>query len=709
MADQGKIQRCGRCRVELSPDAKHCPYCGIPVGSGIGKPSARRLWPRTLLYVVALSSFIAVIGLPHIAPWIRSQWLLQTSHLIYEAVGRANDNPRAAAILGKPITARWWVRGYLRDDETGWRDGRLWIPVSGSQRSGTLYARVGRASGPWVFSELELSTENGTVVNLLEPPPPSPVRLQACGPVYLIPLGNVGGLGLEELPDYYRKTYGLEVTLLPSIRVPVSGRDSVRMHFVAEDLVDLMKRRHPKLAKDDSAVLIGIINQDMSIRSFNWPSAYTYRTGGQFAVVSGAFLKPSPYNLPQESSWLKTRVRKVVSRDIGFLVYRLPYSNDPTSLLYSEMWSVRDIDLASERFDGLGSVAAVSEFKDAHGQAPVKPELRADVSQPLKADGRHPCLIVQWPDNAQSNKITAEITKCSPRSLIETEVNEIEVDLRYGLLLARKTDLFIPDAIPLTLTRCYRLWDHRPLPFGASTNHVWDMNPTGSRQPYTYVDLALCDGQSIHYERISKGSGYADAVYEHRETATPFLGSRFSWNGKGWDLRLKDGSLLLFPEAYHAKRPVEGAIIGFRDAEGRSVQVDRDRHRNLQRITSPSGHFIAFEQDPSGKILKAFDDRQRAVKYVYDDAGRLALVQGLNSVHRHWYDGTYLTAIDDGNHRLVNLRYFEGRLAELSLPDGRSYRLRFEYDPRDHRQVLRSFTIGPDGMVIRTDARLGTN
>jgi YD repeat-containing protein len=373
------------------------------------------------------------------------------------------------------------------------------------------------------------------------------------------------------------------------------------------------------------------------------------------------------------------------------------------------MWSVRDIDLASERFDGLGSVAVVSEFKDAHTQAPVKSELRADIPQPVKANGRHPCLIIRWPDSAASRKITAEITKCLPRSLLETEVNEIEVDLRYGLVLARNTDLFIPDAIPLALTRCYRLWDRRPLPFGAGTNHVWDMNPTGSRQPYTYIDLALCDGQSIHYDRISKGSGYADAVYEHRETSTPFFGSRFSWNGNGWDLRLQDGSLLLFPEAYYAKRPVDGAIVGFRDAEGRSVRVDRDRHRNLQRITSPSGHFIAFEQNPSGKILKAFDDRERTIEYVYDDAGRLALIKGKNSLRRHRYDGTYLTAIADGERPLVDLQYFEGRLAKLSLPDGRSYHFRFEYDPSDDRRVVRSFTTEPAGTIVTTDVKSGTN
>lgn len=282
---------------------------------------------------------------------------------------------------------------------------------------------------------------------------------------------------------------------------------------------------------------------------------------------------------------------------------------------------------------------------------------------------------------------------------MHSQVDEIEVDLRYGMLLTRMTDLFIPDVIPLALTRCYRLWDKRPLPFGTSTNHVWDMNPTGSRQPYTYVDVALCDGSTLHFERISKGSGYADAVYEHWETQTPFLHSRFSWNGKGWDLRLRDGSLLLFPEAYYAKRPVDGAITGYRDAEGRSVEVKRDRHRNLRRITSPAGHFIDFQPDPNGRISQAVDHLSRTVEYEYDSGGRLAFVRGPNSVRRHWYDGIYLTAIDENQTRLVDIHYTRGRVDRLSLRDGRSYRFRFERDPQDRSHIARTFVTGPDKTV----------
>ena len=79
----------------------------------------------------------------------------------------------------------------------------------------------------------------------------------------------------------------------------------------------------------------------------------------------------------------------------------------------------------------------------------------------------------------------------------------------------------------------------------------------------------------------------SDAVYEHRATATPFLGSRFSWNGNGWDLKLRDGSLYLFPESYYAKKPVDGALIGFHDANGLALKLERRERRNLKTIIAP--------------------------------------------------------------------------------------------------------------------------
>src|SRR5207245_1034704 len=150
----------------------------------------------------------------------------------------------------------------------------------------------------------------------------------------------------------------------------------------------------------------------------------------------------------------------------------------------------------------------------------------------------------------------------------------------------------IQDILPLVLTRCYRLWDEDSRAFGVGWNHPYDILPVGTRNPYTFVNLIMPDGAAIHYDRISKGTGYADAVYEHTETATPFLHSEIAWNGDGWNLRFPDGSLMLFPENYSGPKPHHGSPTGMRDSGGHAIRFARDRDRNLEQLTSPAGHSI---------------------------------------------------------------------------------------------------------------------
>src|SRR5215472_13153768 len=94
----------------------------------------------------------------------------------------------------------------------------------------------------------------------------------------------------------------------------------------------------------------------------------------------------------------------------------------------------------------------------------------------------------------------------------DNPVNEFEVDLHTGRFILRQTDLFVADAMPLSLTRTYITWDYHSRAFGVAGNHPYDVCPTGSRFPYTYSDLNLEDGQQIYFPRISKGTGYADDV-----------------------------------------------------------------------------------------------------------------------------------------------------------------------------------------------------
>jgi len=617
-----------------------------------------------------------------------------------EALTRANQHSGTEALLGRPISAGWLSRGYVWRDETGWSEGKMWIPVTGVKAAAMLYARGGQADSPWVFSELRLIHDDGRVLDLLAPvaqtsllPLPKQVR------VYIVPIGKVQGLGLDELPEFYKKQYDLSVEVLEPVPLEPKARNSARGQLIFEELIELLHRRLPNLAKDKSAFLIGVTDEDMYIRKVNWNFAYTaYDPPQRVGMVSS--LRFVPYPLAGKENLLRTRVRKMVSRTIGFVVFNLPPSDDPSSVMYKDLYGGASADLMSDRFEGLGARAVVDEFKSAHGMEPQPAEIHPHVANVdySKVDGHYPCLRIRKSKNAATDTMDVALTKCVQGVYLDKELDEIEVDLR-GNLITRTTDLFVPGTIALSATRCYRSWDSFSRSFGQNTAFSWDLFPVGSRQPYTYIEIIPCDGNRLRFDRISKGTGYADAVYEHRTTNTAFLGSRISWNGNGWDLKLRDGSLYLFPESYYAKKSIDGALIEFRDAKGLAVKMERRERRNLKKISTADQRWITFEHDTADRIITAEDHQKRKVTYLYDHGGRLAEVRGLKSATRYVYGNTYLIAVEEHGRRTAEFDYEDGRVSRVTLPDRGTYRFRYEYDPTEKDRILRSVVTVPDGSL----------
>jgi len=273
--------------------------------------------------------------------------------------------------------------------------------------------------------------------------------------------------------------------------------------------------------------------------------------------------------------------------------------------------------------------------------------------------------------------IDARVTECVPGLRTERPFDEFEVNLQWRYLVTRQTDFFIKDTPPLALTRCSRDFDSISRSFGIGWNHPYDILPVGSRNPYTYIDIVMADGALIHYDRISEGTGYADALYEHTATSTPFLHSEFQWNGDGWNLRFTDGSLFVFPENYSGTRANQGAPTEMRDGSGHVTRFQRDRGRNLDQLTSPSGRSIRFEHDASSRVTVATDDAAHSVRYEYDAGGRLAAVTSAGQVLRYRYVGTDLAAIDNGSRPMLRVERDRGRISRLELADGRSFHFSF--------------------------------
>jgi YD repeat-containing protein len=336
---------------------------------------------------------------------------------------------------------------------------------------------------------------------------------------------------------------------------------------------------------------------------------------------------------------------------------------------------------------------------------PVKVELLPFLDSPPLWDGSQPWLMVSPIPGSSPIRFASSISLVKPTVRHDAPVNDFVVNLRNGNFKLRQTDLFVPDVVPLALTRTYFAWNPYSRAFGVGMNHPYDICPTGTRFPYTYMSLNLEDGYEVYMPRVSKGTGYADAVFRHALSNSEFYGAMMAWNGNGWTMTFRDGRKIYFPEAYYAKNFAQGAATEMVDVAGQRVQLKRNKVRDLEEIISPSGHTISLQYDSSDRIVEAHDDAGHTRKYFYNQNGHLdGVTDGERVLYRFEYqllmrgpenDPWLMTAVLDGDWNvLVRNKFVNGRVSEQVLGDGEVFH--FDYDVRG-REVLRTTVTLPSG------------
>jgi YD repeat-containing protein len=329
------------------------------------------------------------------------------------------------------------------------------------------------------------------------------------------------------------------------------------------------------------------------------------------------------------------------------------------------------------------------------GYFSARVELLPFTDSPPAWNGSHPYSVVSMVDAGSDHvEFKRSIQDIAPTVRHDWPVNEFEVDLHSGMFLLRQTDLFIGDTMPLSLTRTYSVWDSDSSAFGVGANHPYDICPTGTRFPYTYMDLNLEDGRQINFPRISKGTGYSDAVYRHESTSSEFYDARINWNGNGWTLIFRDGRRYLFPESYHGTNFAQGAPIEMQDASGHRIQLMRDKERNLEKLISPSGRTITFKYDFANRVVEAADDAGNIRKYSYNSSGHLETVSDgsrllyrfeyKSLIHSTGFDPYVMTSVADGKGVVLveNSYNNSGRISEQKLADGEVIRYDYLFDER---------------------------
>jgi predicted Zn-dependent protease len=172
--------------------------------------------------------------------------------------------------------------------------------------------------------------------------------------LYFVGVGNVRGDVVQGLASHFGQTLGLDIRELPIVPFDGATVDQTRSQVVAEELVAAIRRQYPALARDAYARIIGVTGDDMFLRSManSWSFGFSWRSDdSRIAVVSYARMDPVALGLSPDPDMLRSRVAKMVAKDIGVLYYGLPLNNNPRSVLYGNIGGTDELDLMTEYFD----------------------------------------------------------------------------------------------------------------------------------------------------------------------------------------------------------------------------------------------------------------------------------------------------------------------------------------------------------------------
>lgn len=154
---------------------------------------------------------------------------------------------------------------------------------------------------------------------------------------------------LESLVRYYRAKYNVDIAIAKTVSIDPALRDASRQQVRAEDLASSLRRALPEY--DRNTILIGFTSEDIYPVTQNWRFAFGWRRGAErSAVVSTARLSLPNGGTPANADVVTSRLRKIVTKDIGIFYFGLSQSSDPKSVLYNQILGIEELDEVGEDF-----------------------------------------------------------------------------------------------------------------------------------------------------------------------------------------------------------------------------------------------------------------------------------------------------------------------------------------------------------------------
>jgi YD repeat-containing protein len=432
--------------------------------------------------------------------------------------------------------------------------------------------------------------------------------LHGHGTIYLVQLTpHSAAYSVANLALWLHTRYGLDVRTLPPEPLPKSAWNPWRRQYVAELLFTEIKREHPALAANPDAVLIGVTDADLYPVSQHGSSTFTQRDGDRSAVLSSATLQDSrrwwetPAQRRASDQHLQARMRRVLLKDVALLYWHLPVNNDPSSLLHQP----QDPDLPTADIYASDLDPAQSYWGQFEGE---------------------PCLFFQYSAKTGLHILPGRLIRtCSeiPTPQKDSSTELFQVNLRFGNMVDRRTDLWVPGSMPITFERALSPGWRGDNPFGATGSDSYDAFLES--RDNVYITAMADDGRELQLVRDPIWLSYLSLV---KYVDTEYSGSYYAMRWQTlpyphYDLRRYDGHV----ESYLPCDSTQSCSLNsVREADGRALTFQRDRGRHLLEVTSSDGSWVKLQYGPRFRIEQVSDNHGQTVSYGYNERNQLISV-----------------------------------------------------------------------------------
>jgi predicted Zn-dependent protease len=169
--------------------------------------------------------------------------------------------------------------------------------------------------------------------------------------IYFIPIGNAPISEINGVMAHYRQKFGLESTVLPHLTPGPSDVNPIRRQLIAENVLALMHKTYSGYVENNSSILIGITSDDIYPLEQKWKFCFGWREPEiRSAVVSTARMNLHYDGEPPSQTNESARLQKMITKDIGIMIYNRSQSNNPHSVLFSGILGIQELDEVSEDF-----------------------------------------------------------------------------------------------------------------------------------------------------------------------------------------------------------------------------------------------------------------------------------------------------------------------------------------------------------------------